>query len=146
IKLLLRTNYGSSGNFTLGTFNPVAVGSADSVISLPGQTNAALAQSPALIANGASIYTFSYTGGTVSPNGLLGYNNGGWFTTSPTNQFAIIQLAGGKLYTLDGIKIAATWDLGFGSATAVRNFEVWVSTTTPDDASFTKVLTATAAF
>jgi hypothetical protein len=146
LKLLLKTNYGSSSSFALGIFNPVAVGSVDNIISLPGQVNAALAQSPGLIANGAAIYDSSYPGGSASPNGLLGYNNGGWFTTSPTNQFAIIQLAGGKLYTINGIKLATTWDLGFGSATAVKDFEVWISATTPDDASFTKVLTATAAF
>lgn len=146
IKLLLKNNYGSPSNIQLATFNPVAVGSADNIISLPGQTNASLSQSPGLIANGAAIYDSSYPGGSASPNGLLGYNNGGWFTTSPTNQFAIIQLAGGKLYTINGIKMATTWDLGFGSTTAVRNFEVWVSATTPDDTSFTKVLSANATF
>lgn len=145
IKLLLKNNYGSPSNIQLATFNPVAVGSADNIISLAGQNNSALAQSPGLIANGASIYSFSYAGGDVSPNGLLGYNNGGWFPSVSTNQSAVIQLAGDKIYTLSGIKLATAWNQGFGSATAVRNFEVWVSTTTPDDASFTKILTATAA-
>jgi RHS repeat-associated protein len=145
IELLPKTNYGGSSSFTLGTFNAVAVGSADNIISLAAQNNSALTQSPGLIANGASIYNFSYAGGDVSPNGLLGYNNGGWFPGVTTNPSAIIQLAGDKIYSLSGIKLATAWNQGSGSATAVRNFEVWVSTTAPDDASFTKVLTATAA-
>jgi RHS repeat-associated protein len=145
IKLLPKTNYGGSSSFTLATFNPVAVGSADNIVSLAGQNNSAQAQSPGLLANGASIFNFTYGGGDVSPNGLLGYNNGGWFPILTTNPSAVIQLAGSKIYMLSGIKMATAWNQGSGSATAVRNFEVWVSTTSPYDASFTKVLTATAA-
>ncbi|MEP6636018.1 MAG: PKD domain-containing protein, partial [Acidobacteriota bacterium] len=146
VKLLLKNNYGSPNNIQLATFNPVAVGSADNIISLPGQTNASLSQSPSLIANGAAIYDSPYRAGSTSPNGLLGYNSGGWFPSVSSNPYAIIQLAGDKLYTLSGIKLATAWDLGYGNTTAVKKFEVWVSATTPDVTSFTKVLTATAAF
>ncbi len=144
LKFLPKNNYGSTSTIQLGTFTPVAVGSADSIISLPGQTNVALAQSPGLIANGATIYSSSDAFGTLPPNGMLGYRNGGWTPGATTNPFAIIQLAGGGLYSLSGIKLATGWNFGSSQATAVRNFEVWVSATTPDDASFTRVLSATA--
>ncbi len=144
LKFVPKNNYGSASSIQLGTFTAVAVGSADSIISLPGQTNAALSQSPGLIANGATIYSSSDPFGSLPPNGLLGYRNGGWSPSVNTHPFAVIQLAGGGLYSLSGIKLATGWNFGSSQATAVRNFEVWVSATTPDDASFTRVLAATA--
>jgi hypothetical protein len=65
-----------------------------------------------------------------------------WVTTSRTDQWAVIQLAGGGLYTLEGVQLVA-----FSSAVSdpVKNFEVWVSTTTADDAAFSRVLQATVA-
>jgi len=146
IRLIPQTNYGDPNSFKLGTFNPVAVGSADRLISLPGQGNVALCQSPALAANGGAIYNASYPGGDSSANGLLGYFVGGWQTTTPTNQFATIQLAGGQSHTIEGVRLATWFDSGHGLPTAVQDFEVWVSNTTPDDFSFTRVLSATAAF
>jgi RHS repeat-associated protein len=146
LKLIAKNNYGGANNITLGTFNPVAVGSADSIISLPGQSNVALGQSPALTANGGAIYTSSYSGGTNSATNLLGYFAGGWQTGGTTNEFAVIQLAGGKSYMLQGVRLATWWDTGHGFPTGVKDFEVWVSNTTPDDAAFTRVLSATAAF
>ncbi|MEK6280646.1 MAG: PKD domain-containing protein [Acidobacteriota bacterium] len=146
IKFIPKNNYGSGSGIQIATFNPVAVGSADGLISLRGQNNVALAGSPALIANGAGIYRSSYPGGDVSANGLLGYSNGGWSPALATNPFVIIQLAGSRVYTLDGIRISISPNLGFGGAAqAVRSFEVWVSATTPDDSSFIKVLNTTAA-
>jgi RHS repeat-associated protein len=146
IKLLAKNNYGDPNSIRLGTFNPVAAGSADGVISLPGQANVALCQSPALPMNGGAIYDYSYPGGAGSVNGLLGYFVGGWQTTSTTNQFATIQLAGGKSYLIEGVRLATWYDSGHGLPTAVKDFEVWVSNTTPDDASFTRVLSASASF
>ncbi|MDQ5844407.1 MAG: PKD domain-containing protein, partial [Acidobacteriota bacterium] len=143
IKFLPKNNYGSPTNIQVATFTPVAVGSADSLISLPGQANSALDQSPALLANGAAVYSYSYSEGDAAPNSLLSYN-GGWNPTVESNPFVVIQLAGGKPHTLDGIKMATQWNAGAGSTTAVRQFEVWVSATTPEEASFTKVLSATA--
>ncbi|MGH9871912.1 MAG: PKD domain-containing protein, partial [Pyrinomonadaceae bacterium] len=146
IKFVPRNNYGSTANIQLATFNAVAVGSADSIISLPAQANVALDQSPGLIANGAVIYSSSDPFGSLPPNGLLGYRNGGWAPLKTTNPFAVIQLAGGGLYSVSGIKLATALSSGFGQATSVRSFELWVSATTPDDTSFTRVLTATATF
>ncbi len=148
LKLLLKTNYGHPNNLSLGTFNPVAVGSVDNLLSLPGLTNVARGQSPALVVNGTAIYSSSYGGGTNSADGLLGYGRGGFITTSSTNQFAIIQLGGGKIYDLKGVRVATWFDSGFQSAfpTALKDFEVWVSATTPDQASFTRVLSGTTAF
>ena len=77
---------------------------------------------------------------------MLGYFTGGWQTGGTTNEFAVIQLAGGKSYTLQGVRLATWWDTGHGFPTGVKDFEVWVSNTTPDDAAFTRVLSATAAF
>ncbi|HXM51466.1 MAG TPA: PKD domain-containing protein [Pyrinomonadaceae bacterium] len=148
IKLLLKTNYGGSGFIQLGTFNPVAVGSVDSLISLPGLGNVARSQSPALVINGGAIYSSSYGGGANSADGLLGYNRGGFITSGLANEFAIVQLGGGEVYNLQGVRLATFFDAGFANAkpTAVKDFEVWVSATTPDPASFTKVLSATAGF
>ena len=148
IRLVPKNNYGSASSIQIATFNAVAAGSADSIISLPGSPNVSLAQSPSLLANGGAIYTSTYAGGELNitglnPHGLLGYNNGGWNPSLAANPYAVIQLGGGNLHTLKGVKVASM--SGVFSITiqsAVRDFEVWVSSTTPDDASFTKVLTA----
>jgi RHS repeat-associated protein len=146
LKFVMKNNYGTAGSTTLATFNPVAVGSADSLLSLPGQSNVALSQSPALPLNGGTIYSSSYDGGTSSATNLIGYFAGGWQISNTPGQFAIIQLAGGKSYTIEGVRLATWYDSGYGFPTGVKDFEVWVSNTTPDDISFTKVLTATAPF
>jgi hypothetical protein len=141
IKLLPKSNHGGSGNIQIATFNPVAVGSIDSIISLPVDVNAARSQSPALYDNGGVIHSFSYGGGANSANGLLGYANGGWITTGTNNEFAIIQLGGDELHNIRGVKLATWFD---GKATAVKDFEVWVSTTSTEPAAFSRVLTASA--
>lgn len=119
-------------------------GGADNIISFLGETNSALSQSPVLVANGGAIYNFSYGGGSKA-DPVLGYFRGGWITNGTANQFATIQLAGGNVYTLDGVKLAIGSDFQFGDSTSVKDFEVWVSATTPEESSFTKVLSATAA-
>ncbi len=146
IKFLPKNNHAGSGNILIGTFNPVAVGSIDSIVSLPGQVNAARSQSPALYHNGAVIHSFSYGGGVNSANGLLGFASGGWITSSTTNEYAIVQLSGNELHDITGVKIATWFDSGFGRSTAIKDFEVWISNTTTDAEAFSKVLTATAAF
>ena len=82
----------------------------------------ALAQSPGLIANGATIYSSSDPFGSLPPNGMLGYRNGGWSPSVTTNPFAIIQLAGGGLYSLSGIKLATGWNNGFAQADSCQKF------------------------
>ena len=146
IKFLPKNNHAGSGTITIGTFNPIAVGSVESAISLPGNANGARSQSPALFMNGAAIHSFSYTGGNNSANGLLGYFGGGWSTSKTANRFAIVQLGGSAPVTIKGVKLATSFDSGFGSATAVKDFQIWVSSTTADDAAFTQVLTTTAPF
>ncbi|HEY0764376.1 MAG TPA: PKD domain-containing protein [Pyrinomonadaceae bacterium] len=143
IRYLPKTNHAGSGTIQTGTFNPVAVGSVDAVVSLPGNVNGALSQSPALYMNGGAIHSFSYGGGSNSANGLLGYLSGGWVTTNTTNQFAIIQLGGSAPATIKGVKLATWFDSGLPLPNGVKNFEIWVSSTTPDAASFTQVLSAT---
>lgn len=146
IKLVVISNYGSSVSTILGTFQPVSFGGFDSIVSFLGKPNSALNQSPALIQNGGAIYDFSYGGGTTTADGMLGYGRGGWVASSTTNQFAIIQLGGNKLHTIDGIKIATWYDFGYGRSTAVQDFEVWASSTTTDAAAFTRVLAASVVF
>lgn len=138
IKYVPKNNYAGSGNIATGTFNPVAVGSVDAIVSLPGDTNGARSQSPLLYSNGGVIQSFSYSSGANNANGLLGYINGGWTTTGITNQFAIVQLGGSAPTTIKGVKLAPGQDLGFSGG--VKNFEIWVSSTTPDAAAFTQVL------
>lgn len=59
-----------------------------------------------------------------------------------TSQFVKIQLVGGLEHTIDRVRVQPrpAW-----ADQRVKDFEVWVSTTTADDVAFTKVLSATAA-
>jgi RHS repeat-associated protein len=150
IKLVLKNNYGAPGYIEVATFEVSAAGNADSIISFPGRNNVALDQSPALAANGAAVVDYSYTYGLTifenSPNYMLDRGLSAWSVPKTTGQYATVRLAGGKDYLLDGVKLATWYDTGSGRATAVKDFEVWVSDTTTDASAFTKVLTASAAF
>lgn len=141
VKYLPKNNHAGSGNIQTATFNPVAVANIESVISLPGESNGARSQSPVLYSNGGVIHSFSYTSGNNSANGLLGYATGGWTPPNAPNQFAIVQLGGNAPTTIKGVKIAKGQDFGINGG--VKDFEIWVSSTTADAASFTHVLTAT---
>jgi RHS repeat-associated protein len=143
IKLIVINNYGGS-DIRLGTFQPVSFGGFDSIASFLANPNSAQNQSPAVIEHGGAIYDFSYGGGAGTPDRMLGYGRGGWVTSTTTNEFAIIQLGGNQLYPIDGIKIATDFQSGRGIA--VKDFEVWVSSTTTDASAFTKVLTASVVF
>ncbi|MGH9823728.1 MAG: PKD domain-containing protein, partial [Blastocatellia bacterium] len=139
VKLIVDSNYGGT-SVALSTFNAVSLSSVDNIISLPGQNDLAKDQSPSLIANGASVVAFSNVNGDgTSPNLMLSFNNSsGWSTgTGAGEQFAVISLAGGTSYLVDGIRLSP---LG-----GVKDFEVWVSNTTTDSTAFTRVLSATAA-
>ncbi len=146
IKLVLKNNYGQPNYMNLASFQALSSGNADGIVSFLSRANSALNQSPAVVENGGAIYNFSFGGTYNTPDPMLGYNRGGWVTTSTANQFATIQLGRGRVYTLDGVKLATWYDSGYGYPTGVKDFEVWVSATTPDDSSFTKVLTATVVF
>ncbi|MEW6127269.1 MAG: PKD domain-containing protein, partial [Acidobacteriota bacterium] len=142
VKLVAKNNYGSTSNVQLARFQMISLGSADSIISLPGQPNAARNGSPALIANGAVVLDFSSQrdGNSNTVNQMLDYNYGGWISGGNSNQFVTIQLAGAMSYALKGVKIAP-WVDG-NTSWAVRDFEVWVSNTTTDTLAFNRVLTA----
>ncbi len=140
IKFLPKNNY-ATGNILTGTFNPVAVANIETIVSLPGDNNGARSQSPVLYGNGGVIHSFSYTSGNNSANGLLGYFSGGWTPPNAPNQFAIVQLGGSAPSTIKGVKVAKGQDFGINGG--VKDFQVWVSSTTPDAAAFTQVLSAT---
>jgi RHS repeat-associated protein len=144
VKLIARNNWGGD-HIALATFEPMATGSVENIVSLLGQNNLALNQSPALFANGGTIFDFSPNDpGELSPTLILNYatNQGGWSARVTGDQYATIRLAGGKLYTLRGVRVMPWAD--FTSEVYLKDFEVWVSATTPDPAAFTKVLTAAA--
>jgi len=144
VKLLARNNYGSAGNIRVATFHVMTVESEGNIISLPAATtDVARNQSPAQIANGATVITYSSAfNSSTTPDAMLDYIFGlPWATASLTNQFAIIQLAGSAPHTLRGVQVSPRLD---GAATqSVRDFEIWVSSTTSDDAAFTRVLSTT---
>src|SRR5436853_2986968 len=137
-KLIGRTNYGGAST-TLGTFNVMAAGMLESAVSLPAQTSVAVMESPSLVRNGARVVRSSAAAGSNnSPKAMLTGTGSGWTTTGVDNQFAIVELAGAKLYTLDGVRIQA-------NNGGVRDFEVWVSTASTDATAFTKVLSGATA-
>src|SRR5436853_563894 len=137
-KLIGRTNYGGAST-TLGTFNVMAAGMLESDVSLPAQTSVAVMESPSLVRNGARVVRSSAAAGSNnSPKAMLTGTGSGWTTTGVDNQFAIVELAGAKLYTLDGVRIQA-------NNGGVRDFEVWVSTASTDATAFTKVLSGATA-
>lgn len=139
VKLLARNNHGSPNFIRVALFQVQIVGTQGNIISLPAvDTNVARDGTPSLISNGAVVV--SYTSATReidSPAAMLDYNRAFfWITTSRTDQWAIIQLAGGRLYTLEGVQLAPVCCFSQN----VKDFEVWVSTTTADDAAFSRVL------
>lgn len=140
VKLIARNNYGHTQNIRIATFHVIPIGSPESIISLPGRANAARNGSPSLIENGAVVVAYSsQLDQNRPPNEMLKYNGATWRTSAVANQFATIQLAGGKTYSLLGVTVVPWIDSS--SANAVKDFEIWVSTTTADPGAFTQVLT-----
>jgi RHS repeat-associated protein len=147
VKFVAKNNYGAPGYMEVATFEVSTTGSADSIISLPGQTNASFDQGAALVSNNAVVVDYSFVApGNSQPNQMLEHRYDPWSAPKSSNPYATIQLAGGKEYLLDGVKIATWYDYGYGRGSAVKDFEVWVSNTTADAAAFTKVLTASTEF
>jgi hypothetical protein len=112
----------------------VSLGNFDNVATLTATNNVALAESPSLLINGGRIVDSSDTLGGSGPNIILQYggNGDGWQADVNNNAFAVIELAGGKTYTIEGVRLSS----------AVKDFEVWVSSTTTDATAFTRVLAA----
>jgi uncharacterized repeat protein (TIGR01451 family) len=144
VQLLARNNHGSLNSIRVSTFQVQLVGTQGNIISLPADPNAARDGTPSLVYNGAVVVRSSDTRTDLSAAaGMLDYSLVfSWVTTSRTDQWAVIQLAGGGLYTLEGVQLVAS---SFAVSDPVKNFEVWVSTTTADDAAFSRVLQATVA-
>lgn len=137
-RFVAKNNHGSTSYIRIGTLQLLAPATEGGLVSAPGT---AVPQprngSPAMVANGAIVIATS----SGSPALMLDYAYGnGWTTNSLNNQFAKFQLATPQVITgvvvTQRIETTATND-------SVKDFEVWVSSTTSDDAAFTKVLTAT---
>ncbi|MBX2999576.1 MAG: tandem-95 repeat protein [Caldilineaceae bacterium] len=151
VRLTLTDPQGATATDTLQvTVYDDAVAPTTSVL-ITGSRNVALPQTlnlPSLLSLGASVHSFSsqYDNNHRVEN-LLDFNTGStpWATQSgkTTNQWAIIRLAGDGPHTMDRIQIQPRGDCCPDQR--VKDFEVWVSATDANDASFTRVLSATAA-
>jgi RHS repeat-associated protein len=138
VKLLAKNNYGG-GQIQIATFEIRTAASEGSLISAPGTAISIRNLSPGLAVNGAKIVASS--GGT--PDVLLDYVEGSpWITAARTNQFATIQLGGTDAQTIDGVRVGP-WISSITGTDQIRDFDVWVSTTTTDATAFAKVLSAT---
>src|SRR5262249_15867228 len=130
VRLISKNSSGASG-IGLSPLNVLAVGAVASIVSFPPDNNLARRQSPAAMANGAQIVATS-DGPAGDASALLLSGTGQWTTVGTTNEYAIIQLAGGKVYTLDGVRFSSN----------VKDLEVWVSATTTDATAFARVFSA----
>src|SRR5262249_31154864 len=136
-RLIVKTNYGNGNTTTVSSFYVEAAGVFDNVISLPAPNNVALDETPSYPSNGAVVVAYSSNlSQGDAPTNVLSIHNISWAVDPTPPQYLIVQLAGGKLYTLDGVKAE-------GSLGTLKDFEVWVSTTTTDASAFTRVLSAT---
>ncbi len=139
VKLLARNNYG--GTVTrLSTLEVVTVGTEGNVVSVPAPIGqVARNESPAQTAGGAVVLDFSsaFSLGTLPEQMLDHVVDFPWATTSTTGQFTTIRLATRSL--LSGVRITPRADCCFDQS--VKDFEVWVSDTTSEEASFARVLT-----
>src|SRR6185436_14784985 len=137
VKLWARNNHGNTNNIRLATFELVTATSDGNVVTLPlSPVEVTALESPAQIANGATVTTSSVLSGQVGANMLDYVASGVWATTSRTAQFATIQLAGATPHTLAGVRISGR---SAGATDSVKDFEVWVS---QDGTAFTQVLSA----
>jgi RHS repeat-associated protein len=137
-RLLAKNNYGSTSYIRLGTLQLLAPSSEGNLLSAPATSVPAQPKngSPAMLANGATVVALS----SGAPNQMLDYAYGApWSTNVVANQFVKIQLAAPQV--ISGVVLAPRVDTS-ATADSVKDFEIWVSSTTSDDAAFTKVLTA----
>jgi RHS repeat-associated protein len=138
VKLLAKNNYGGP-SIEVSMFEIRTARSEGNLISAPLAAIALRNQSPAQAANGAKVVASS--GGNADV--LLDYIEGPpWITPARTNQFAIIQLGGTNAQTINGVRVGA-WTGSISGGDQIRDFEVWVSSTTTDPPAFDKVLAAT---
>ncbi|HEX7155000.1 MAG TPA: PKD domain-containing protein [Thermoanaerobaculia bacterium] len=139
-RFVAKNNYGFTSYIRIGTLHLLGPGSDGHVLSAPGTAPAQpKASSPALIANGATIVAVS----SGAPQNMLDYvSSAPWSTSgSLATQFVKIQLGGTTPHVLTGVVLAQRSDTS-STTDSVKDFELWVSSTTSDDAAFTRVLTA----
>ncbi len=147
VRLLVKNNHGGTNLIRLATLEAVAVRSEGNVVTLPAApTDVTGLESPSLVANGATVVAFSsQLDVNNQPTNMLDYVAGNpWATRAPLlpgPHFATIRLGGSALHNLTGVKISPRVDTAFSQS--VKDFEVWVSSTTADDTAFTRVLTGT---
>jgi hypothetical protein len=94
---------------------------------------------PASVTDYSSRYS---TSSTYNPPNAIDENSSSYWRTGnlqTTNQWLKVELGGGKIYTVDQVRLQS-----YTTSTAVRDFEIRVSTTTDDDAAFTTVFSGTA--
>ncbi|MEH7107972.1 OmpL47-type beta-barrel domain-containing protein [Bacillus sp. JJ1764] len=99
-----------------------------------------------LLESGATVIaTSSSYDGFHTPQAMLDFSSASlypWATSSLTNQYVKFALAGNKTYLIDKVQLMPRIDY---ANQRVKDFEIAVSTTTPDNSAFTTVLKATAA-
>ena len=95
----------------------------------------------AVMANDARVSVSAYDGAAATPEAMLDFASTSWvFTPGAAPAFAVLRVAGARTRLIDSVLM-----LGFvdGRDSVVKDFDVLVSSTTDDPASFRKVLSAT---
>ena len=136
VKVIAKNNYGGL-DLLVPTFHVLTIDNGGNLLSVPAASPVITNRSPALAANGATVVASTGSGAVNMLDYLL---TEGWISSGLTNQYATIQLAGGNVYTISGVRLAPSYNAG----PSPQNFEIWVSSTTSADSAFTKVLSATA--
>ena len=132
VKLIVIDNYGA-GTTTIATFNIVSLGNFDNVATLTATNNVALAESIVVDQRRKDHGFIRHVGPQRAEHHFAVWSNGdGWQADVNNNAFAVIELAGGKTYTVEGVRLSG----------GVKDFEVWVSNTTTEATTFTRVLAA----
>src|SRR5262249_35858410 len=133
VKLIAHDNYGWP-NTSIMTFDVLAAGGYDSVTTFPASNNVALLETPSLLVNCARVIAYRDLGLSIDgANSILNFGGGNGWQTPLNGGFATFELAGGKTYSLSGVRV-------FGG---LKDFEIWVSSTTTDATAFTRVLSGT---
>lgn len=134
IQLFVRNNWGSASNIAVNHFQVWTRDREGGIVSLQEGPPAAVVE-----------FSTQYGAG-YAPENALDENPATFWASGngqTTNQWIKIQLGGGLTYTIDRVRVQPRADSIADQR--VRDFEVWVSATTTDDAAFTRVLAATAA-
>lgn len=144
VKFLAKNNYGSPNYIRVGTFAVTTASNEGNIISNVSTSVVSKLTSPVMLVNGASIIASSGSYGTSAsymPGNILDYAAGNyWLTNGIQNQFLKIKLAGENSHPIRGIKIGRTDAIGNDS---IKDFEIWISNTTADDAAFSRAFEGT---